>query len=556
MATTDRRRRLRDLRRGRGQQMLDSQNGGGGSIQDRPKSQTDAVQNRGLRGPQINEGAPPAKPGAAARGGTPGGGGGAYNPREVATRRNPSNAEPSGPQQTNTETEEPSSDPLSPRRQEAGLRIGGGGRGFIERTGQRGGTVQGSSLLAQPTEEGVTQFQRRQHRDRIVEQRGLRNEAFGSSGGSMGRRGSAVDQLRSGLTGGMSRMDRVLRNNDMTEAERQAEAAQFADAAQSDAEALRQARGLRQNQDQFEDDLAYKERDSVRDFQASLADAASRGQRNQRDRGISVNTPLAELSGFSREDIARDTGPAVTAALQSAGVEVAEGEDVGGAFTNFLGTSVQQAQNLPGITDTQDLIDLYAIAKSLPEAATLTSSKGEPLDAAATLEMIHEGALNQTGGLFQRGDRLNVGSDQFRLRQFNGRARTGLERIMQNYRQEVEGEALGSLMETGKLPEGFNQHERKFAEEQVRNLAVGDDIAELDQQIADAKRRFGEIKGAAIPNGNRRELMAEQQSRKRELEAQRKALKEKADNMSLKELAALARAESAARRSSEELENP
>jgi len=563
---------------------------------DKPKSQVDAVQNRGRGRQQINQDNPPARPGASLRNRLPEVVRGSPQPAQPAQQGGEGRmSDQSGSTEARASAEQDHRDSISRREEIFALEPSGPQQG--ERASLRGpqpnrtvgeglrsnafGLRDGTQVVSASDGFQRVSFEPTTGRRIVTGEDGLARFESRIIGGDRGQRPSL---RRGGIPDAGSReLDTTLASGtgehgepvfDNASIERGIESGAIRDPR---AEEERIARNRLQDQQNLlhpsrreleveannpaQAEVNAAERQSLREMQASLA-----GQQGERQ-GITVNTPIGELGGRSRQEIANDVAPSVNAALQSADIEVAEGEDVGGAFANFLGTSVQNAQNLPGIADTQDLIDLYAIARSMPGAATRSSSDSEPLDAAATLEMLQEGALNQTGGLFQRGDRINVGSDQFRLRQFQGRARSGMERIMQNYRQDVERQGINSLVETGKMPEGFNENERNFAEQSIREQGaeIVSRVPEIDQELSQLRetqfRSGSEERAGQRPPGlaagrerdpGRAAQSEARRARIRELEGEKKAEEERINNMPLEELAAEIRAERAAQQANEE----
>lgn len=308
----------------------------------------------------------------------------------------------------------------------------------------------------------LEQFQRRQDRDQKVEQRGLRREAFGRSTGSAGRPGSAVDQLRSSLTGGMSRMDRLNRRDGMTEEQRQGQANLFAGAAQTDAEQLREARGLRQTQDLGDRELAFRERDSVRDFQASLADTNARTQQQQAE----------AQREFQQESIDRGFSVA-QGVVAEANPELAESPGFRGQYDSFVSeTNKDQLQgaapfNLRG----EDIGGLFAIGSQLPEldAGLWSRTPDRPVSAGAVLDLINRAAQNPGAS------EIDTGRGKIAVSKLQGLAGGLFDQYVSRARTGFENQVAENVLRGEKLDEkqqGFVEGELSYFKEQEKQRFV------------------------------------------------------------------------------------
>lgn len=312
-------------------------------------------------------------------------------------------------------------------------------------------------FLAQPTEEGVTQFKRRQHLDAARDRHALEREAFGQARGL----GRAETAARRSLRG-RDRMDEVLRRNAMDDEDRESEANLIAGAAQSDAEQLREARGLRQDKDLKEQELGVLERNSQRDFQASLAGTNARTQQQQAE----------AQREFQQEEI--DTGFSVAQGIVTeTNPELAENPAMRGQYDLFVSETNKDQLNkaAPFNLRGEDMGGLFAIASLMPEldaGGIFPRTPDRPVSAGQVLELINRAA--QQPGVSE----IDMGRGKIAVSKLEGlagglfdqyvsRARTGFEN------QVVENVLRGNDLD-GEQQKFVEGELRQFKEEQKSQL--------------------------------------------------------------------------------------
>lgn len=412
--------------------------------QRKPKSQTDAAQTRGLRrkaagggqggggGGGIDDsiggrGFPPQKPGRALRDRLPEVGG---NRQEGTVVR------------TATETKKLSPDDSTQRR----IDLEAGDRRSL-RTANRAMATRGTARenFFDTSDEAVTQFQRRQDLESARDRHALEREAFGRSRG-LGRSETALRRsLRS-----PDRFTNVLRENAMTEEERQAEANLIAGAAQSDAEALRAARGLRQKGDTANQELAYKERDSVRDFQADMAgtqaDLDIAGARAQQER---------QKGAFNRS---------LSVAQSMVDPEVAEQPGFEGQLRTFMSETNKDQLNerAPLNLKDEDMGALFGIASRLPEldAGIFSATPGQPVSAEPVIELIRRAAMNPGASEIQ------LGRDKIAVSDLEGFAGGVFNQFVERARSGFESQVAENVLSGNDL----NEDQQKFVEGELEQF--------------------------------------------------------------------------------------